>query len=745
MRDVSGGVSDPLSYVFLNARFKPSSDPLWHVGGAAEGVLARSLVFDGYSTWLTRRDFVPPVDAITVEAWVAPRAFEWADDGRTSAIVNQHDRGGARGFILGVGRHGDWSLGAGVGGAWQELWSPRAAALRAGRWAHVAATFDSASRTMALYLDGRLVATRDTPAGPLAPAGGDLLIGRNNQAVMVNGTFPVNTFNGAIDEVKIRPRALSAAEVAGTYEAAVHTFAGGIVPAADVAPKRARFAGDRYRPQFHFQAPDHWMNEPNGVFYAQGNFHLFYQYNQHGPYWHNISWGHTVSPDLVHWRDAPVALVPTAGSVAPDGVWSGSAALDAAGRPLLFFTAGDDGLFPNQRTGVAGCASDPCAPGFADWTMEPAAVTVPRADLDVGPGRRVRFADFRDPYVWREGSRWFQLVGSGVQTSGGADVGGTVLLYTSTDHRHWTYVRPLLTGDVGAQPRGGQIWELPVFLPIADAEGRRKHVLIVNPAWAGYSPYSSRDVWYFVGDWDPAAGRFTPDSTVPRRFDYGEHFTGPAGFVDPRGRSILFSLAQDRRTEQAHHDAGWAHNLGLPIELSLRADGDLGVRPIVALDSLHTTAEPLVAVAGTDVAEANRRVAGVRGDMLHVRLELAANGANRYGVKVRRSPGGEEETLVYYDRAEGTINVDRRRSGSVSSLHPDLGVQGGPLALGGEALTLDVFVDKSMLEAYANGAKSITTRVYPGRADALGLELWADGPARVQSLRVWEMGSAYAQ
>lgn len=742
VRDAVSGAADPISYVFLNARFKPSADPLWHAGGSGEGVLSHALLFDGYSTWVTHRGFVPASDGITVEAWVAPRAFEWGDEGRLSAIVNQHDREAARGFILGLGRHGTWGFQAGVGGSWQEVFSQPGASLQPGRWAHLAATFSAATHAMSLYLDGRLAGTRTTPADGLAANPGDLLIGRNNKSVLINGTFPVNMFSGLIGEVKIRSRALTASEVAAAHDEDVRTFAGGAVPTADVAMQRSRYTGDRYRPQYHFMAPEHWMNEPNGPIYANGQYHLFYQHNQQGPFWHNISWGHAVSADMVHWRDLPVALVPTAGSVAPDGVWSGSAALDAAGKPLLFFTAGDDSTFPNQRTGVAACASDPCDRDLTRWTMGSAPVTVQRGDLDVGAGRKVRFGDFRDPFVWRGGDRWFQLVGSGVQTTAGADVGGTALLYMSTDHVNWSYAGPLLTGDIGAYPRTGQIWELPVFLPIADAQGRRKYVLLVNPAWKGDSPYTSRYVWYWIGDWNPATRTFTPDSRVPRQFDYGEHLTGPAGFVDPKGRSVLFSLAQDRRTEQAHYDAGWAHNAGLPLALSLRLDGDLGVAPIAEAASLHTTPDPIVAVTGpADIAAANQRLAAVRGDMLHISLELSGGG--RFGIKLRRSPGGEEETLVFYDRTAQILGIDRTRSGTVSSVTPDLGVQVGPLALDGEDLKLDVFLDKSMIEAYANGHKSITSRAYPSRDDALGLQLWAEGAAQVKSMRVWDMGSAY--
>ncbi len=749
VEDAVSGMRDPVEYVFNRPAFKPRSDPLWQPRQSGAGILSGALLFDGYSTWLSRPGdrIQTPRDALTVEAWVAPRAFEWGDEGKPSAIVNQHDRGANQGYLLGVGRHGSLTFQAGVEGGWQALNAPGAAALERGRWAYVVATFDAAGHRMRLYRNGDLVAERDTPAGGrLTPFAGDLLIGRHNQPAILNDTFALNMFSGLIDEVKIRSRALSAAEVAGAYQTALDSFADRHVPVPDLAMKRSRFDGDVHRPQYHFMAPGHWMNEPNAPMQFNGRYHIFYQHNQHGPYWHNMSWGHAVSDDLAHWRDLPVALVPEANSVAPDGVWSGSASRDGDGNPLLFFTAGDDSVSPNQRTGLARSASWPGDLDLERWTMDAAPVTVQSAGLDVGAGRKVRMGDFRDPYVWREGDTWFQLVGSGVQTTGGGDVGGTALLYTSKDQVHWSYAGPLLVGDIARYPATGQVWELPVFLPLGtDGGGNAKRVLIVNPMWHDASEYNTRYVWYWVGTWDAGRRRFTPDHAEPRVFDYGEHFTGPSGTVDERGRSLVFSIAQDRRTERAHYDAGWAHNAGLPLVLSRRGDGDLGVKPVPELAALHTTTDPLRSiVSDTSVDAANAAVSDVQGDMLHVQLELARGSATRYGIKVRRTPDGAEETLLSYDAARGTISVDRSRSGSQSALRPDLGTQGGPLPLGGANLKLDVFVDRSMIEAYANGHKAITTRAYPTRRDATGIRLWADGGAVVKSMKVWKMDSAYA-
>jgi sucrose-6-phosphate hydrolase SacC (GH32 family) len=164
------------------------------------------------------------------------------------------------------------------------------------------------------------------------------------------------------------------------------------------------------------------------------------------------------------------------------------------------------------------------------------------------------------------------------------------------------------------------------------------------------------------------------------------------------------------------------------------------------MSNLHTSVEPLVSITGpTSPAEANQEVASIQGDMLHIELELAAGDASRYGIEVRRSPDGDEKTSIFYDQSNQTINVDRTTSGNVSSLFPDLGVQGGSLPLQGEDLKLDIFLDKSMIEIYANGYRAITTRAYPARDDSLGVQLWANGSATVTSMQVWQMASAYTQ
>jgi sucrose-6-phosphate hydrolase SacC (GH32 family) len=719
-----------VEYVFTNAVYKPSTDPLWR-----KGIKNNALLFDGYSTYIKQPVKKPmqPIDAITIEAWVAPRSYEWGDLGQLSAIINQHNKAQGEGYILGMGRHGKWSFQAGLNGEWKEVWAEEDKPLKKDQWSYIVATFDQAEKKMKLFLNGEQVGAVDTPKNATITASeNDLLIGKHNTAAVLS-SFTANMFNGMIDELKIQNKALTVEEIKANYSHVIKNYEDGQLPSPDLSFDRSVYDGDRYRPQYHFLSPGHWMNEPHAPFKYNGKYHIFYQHNPQGPYWHQIHWGHAVSDDMVHWEDAPVALAPS--GISPDGVWSGSANFDEKGEPVLYFTAGDDSKTPNQMTGLA-TPVDVTDPMLKDWDMLGKPVTVQEPDLQAEEGS-VMYGQFRDPFVWKDGDTWYQIVGSGIE-----GVGGTALLYTSKDLENWKYVGPFFVGDSKAYPKTGDVWELPVFLPIGkDEKGEQKYVFFINPWFKSYSEHNVKYVFHWIGSWDKENNRFIPDHKEPRLFDYGVHFTGPSGMIDESGRSILFSIAQDRRTDQQHYDAGWAHNAGLPLELSLLKNGELGIKPIKELKTLR--GKTLLDIKNNSVSKANKQLAKVKGDMLEITLEVKANSDEKYGIKVRQSSDSSEEVNLYFDETSKQFGVDATKM----SLDPDIAKtsSAGTLSLEDENLKLHIFLDRSMIEAYANGKKSITTRAYPTRADALGIELWSqNGTAKIVSMKVQEMGSAYS-
>ncbi|WP_345240440.1 GH32 C-terminal domain-containing protein [Pontibacillus salipaludis] len=723
--------SDPIAYHLNEGVYQSAQDPLWK----SDGVSGGALLFDGYSSFVTKKsnEIAAPSDAITVEAWVAPRNFEHGDEGRLSAIINQHDREEKEGFLFGHGRHGTWGLQFGTGSEWREVMSD--SLLPLDEWTHVTATYDSATGEAVLYQNGEKVASRNfAPGEEIAPSVKDLLIGKNNDGMWLYG-FHLNMYSGLLDEVKLYHQALSAAEVAQSYDSYMSNLNGN-VPTADTVIDRSVLADDKHRPQFHMSPPNHWGNEPGGPIYFNGQYHVFYQSNPRGPYWNHIRWGHLVSDDMVHWRDVDDALVPGRHDVDPDGAWAGGAVVDDNGVPVLFYTAGDDRDTPNQRINIA--RSTYPEDGDIDlnkWEKNDEVV------LDQGEGEGI-LGEFRDPFVFKDGDTWYMLVTSGKEDANGDPIGGTALVYSTKDTRfeNWTFEGDLMVGDYDAFPETGRVWELPILLPLGDSG---KHILLINPAKMEREEYQSRYTYYWIGEWDRHTASFIPDQEAPTLLDVGDHFTGPAGMVTPDGRTVIHSITQGRRTATQDYDAGYAHNYGLPLEVYYRSDGRLGVQPIGELQNLR--GNQLVNVT-SDLTfnQANDALASVQGDMLEIELELDQGAANEAGISLRRTPDGEEETIVYYKESNDELWVDR----TASTLDPDLEkwYQGGVVDIGEENTKLHIYVDRSEINAYLNGLKGLTTRAYPTRDDALGLKLWANENSEtvvVKSLKVWEMNSAY--
>ncbi|WP_348619739.1 GH32 C-terminal domain-containing protein [Paenibacillus polymyxa] len=727
-------VQDNIQYVFNQAEFTKPCPPRWR-----QGVIGNGLLFDGYSTYIAHsfdegnQNTEPEYrSALSIGVWVAPRSYEWGDDGKLSAIVNRYNLDRKQGYLLGMFRHGSWSFQVGLeGGDWKELWSPDGHELPKNEWSYVNAVFDGNQGEIKLYLNGSEIASAAVPRGSrLAEAADtDLLIGKNNHSSLLAEVFSLHMFSGIIDELKIYNRALSAEEVAASYRHVLDTFHEGIQPQLnydEIKLDRTPLLLDRHRPQYHVSPPAHWMNEPHAPIYFDGQYHLFYQHNPQGPFFHQIHWGHWVSQDLVHWRDLPVALAPEKDQLAPDGIWSGSATYDADGLPVLFFTAGNDSASPNQSVALARSTYTLDGnPDLVQWVKHPEPLIVQKKGMGA-------FGDFRDPFVWKDDDGWYALVGSGIE-------GGAALAFASQDMLNWTYKGPFFKADIQKFPYLGPIWELPVLLPLgSDKQGGNKHLLLVSPVGKG----ADVEVFYWIGQLDKQNLSFIPDQEEPQLIDVGDfHFTGPSGMVDPKtGRNIVFTIAQGDRTSEMEYKSGWAHNGGLPLSVYLRDDGRLGIEPIQELQSLRGAKR--LSLRDQSLAETNVQLRDVHGDMLEIQLELEPGSAKQFGIKVRCTPDGEEETLLYYDWNQAMLMVDR----SKTTLHPGekcRGIQGGKLELLGENLKLHIYLDRSMVEAYANGLKSLTTRVYPSRMDALGLEIWGDGEPFVKSLDIWDMQSIW--
>ncbi|WP_285726911.1 glycoside hydrolase family 32 protein [Psychromicrobium xiongbiense] len=506
----------------------------------------------------------------------------------------------------------------------------------------------------------------------------------------------------------------------------------------------ARADADPHRPRFHFVSPAGWLNDPNGVGQWDGVYHLFYQYNPEGAFHHRILWGHAVSTDLVTWQDAPVALEPGDGPEDPDrdGCWSGVLVNDS-GVPTLVYSGRHDGHeLPCVAVG---------SPDLLNWNKAPEnpVIAAPPAGVDI--------TAYRDHCVWREGSRWRQLVGSGVRGQG-----GTAFLYESEDLRSWDYLGPLFVGDATDRPQDatdwtGTMWEcVDLFRAgsgeLGSAGGPGEDVLVFS-AW---DEGRTHHPLYWTG-------RYNGDSFEPmdlQRLDYGgRYFYAPQSFRDESGRRIMFGWLQEGRSDAAAQEAGWSGVMSLPRLTTLAADGTLSFEPVPELKRLrsgHRTLPSRVLVGpeadtpGWSIdAPVLVGVSGVQLD-LEVELQLSPGSAVRLGLLGTRDERGTvlEETAVELSLPEeggvGHLRLDRSLSNSSGEpgLDLDTGVKEGPVPMAGGRVSLRVLVDRSAIEVFANG-RPLTARVYPAFDDGqLSLGATA-GTARLLALDAWTMDDIF--
>lgn len=708
-KDSVGGESYPVEYVYNEAQFKSS------VGAPRKkGIEGNSLLLDGYSAAVSLPAFSPSASAFTVSVWVAPRVYSTGADGKLGVIVNRQENG--KGFELGLSKFGYATFTVCTSEGRVVLSGPK---VEKYRWTHLCAVFDGTGGNAHLYVNGRDCSEQRFSAGAsMLPADAPLLVGRHNYSSLSTGCY-VNTFSGAVDELVIFDRALGGTEVRDLLSQA----GGGIpaIPFEELWLDERILADDRFKPQYHIYVPQHWMNEAIAPFYYNGVYHLFFQQTVSGPFWGYSHWGHFTSDDLVHWKNVQPALEPENNGLDNDFCFSGSAALDQNGEPVLFYTGVNmSAAYLNKVTSAR--AKDLSDPQLLEWNKlgrsiaEQPAGTLP--------------SDFRDPFVYEEDGRYYMLVGTG-NTNGN----GSIRIFRARDDAltEWEPLGECFTLDRTKYPQVGSCWELPVLAKLKNGS-TEKYVLMMSPM--------SRDggvtqVYYWLGDFDGESGVFTPEREEPRLLDYGMHIvTCPALTVDPvSGKTLLFTSVGETWDGTYRNLAGYANGAACIRELSLTESGELSAVPYSGMDGLKGTL--LADISDATIDEANDILRNVKGDMLCIELEIKKGSADTVGISVRMDEEEREMTSVYYRYSEEALRIDT--STASSSNQSGKGVSGGELKLGGENFKLKLFVDRSLIEGFAGG-RSVTGRAYPTLKSANGVRLYTlSGSAQVVSCKVWEM------
>ena len=496
-------------------------------------------------------------------------------------------------------------------------------------------------------------------------------------------------------------------------------------PSLTISSRAAGFYDEPFRPLFHFSPAKDWMNDPNGLVFYDGEYHLFYQHNPFGDKWGHMSWGHAVSRDLVHWEHLPLALAEENGVM----IFSGSAVVDWKNTsgfgqngqpPMVAIYTGHYTSKPLQNQNIA--YSNDRGRTWTKFSGNPV--------LDIGA------RDFRDPKVsWHEPTkRWVMTVAWPAQRM--------VRFYASPNLKAWTHL-----SDFGPAGSTSGVWECPDLFPLPVGQ-KTKWVLIVNVS--SDAPAGGSGCQYFVGDFDGT--QFTPDPALPAGkaplwADFGPDFYAAVSWSDiPQqdGRRLWLGWMSNWTYANDVPTSAWRNAMSIPRELSLRqiADGlRLLQKPVREMEKLRGAHYEF---KGGSIAEANGwlKANSLHGNSLEIVVEFLPPGKGSQGLKLLQGP--EEETVVGVDRDHGRIYLDRKRSGNVT-FHPKFsGQHVAPLSAPGNRVRLHIFIDACSVEVFANnGEQVLTDLVFPSPGSD-GLEFFAPTEnARILAVDIWPLKSSW--
>lgn len=508
---------------------------------------------------------------------------------------------------------------------------------------------------------------------------------------------------------------------------------------------------DYYRPSYHFTPLYGWMNDPNGMVYKDGEYHLYFQYNPYGSKWGNMHWGHAVSRDLIHWEHLDPAIARD-----PVGhIFSGSSVVDKKntagfGKDAIIAIYTNNSVNHDEVQCIA--YSNDNGRTFTKYEGNP--VLTPFDGLK----------DFRAPKVfWYEKDKcWFMIVSADKETR----------FYKSKNLKKWDYVSAFGKG-LGQQPCQ---YECPDFfqLPVNGDEKNKKWVMTmnINPGcWFGGSATE-----YFVGDFD--GKNFTcPDANDVKWLDWGKDHYATVTFSNTGNRVLAITWMSNWQYANLTPFKQNRGANGLPRELKLyEKNGKYYISEDVAPEALalrKSTKE-----LGSQTVEGEKAFAGATSGMegaFEIEADVTADANGIAGIELYNNK--RERTLIYIDMKEGKVVMDRTESGLTDfgkqSVPHDIelawdkqrAAEGkqpariensinykndfalatwAPLSLcqeGKKTCHLDIFADKSSIELFVDGGRiAMTNLVFPV-APYENVKLYSQGgKAEFQNMKIHTLG-----
>ena len=474
---------------------------------------------------------------------------------------------------------------------------------------------------------------------------------------------------------------------------------------------------EKYRPVYHHTPLYGWMNDPNGMFYKDGVWHLYFQHNPYGSKWQNLSWGHSSSKDLINWTPEPEALEPNGLGM----VFSGSCALDTNN------TAG------YGKDAVLGLytSADVSQTQSLVWSKDNGKT------FEFYPANPIITleSEARDPNMfWDEkAGQWVLLLAHALEHE--------MLVFTSPDMKEWTLQSSFGKG-IGAQ---GGVWECPdLFKLKVDGTDEEKWVLICNLNPGG--PFGGSATQYFVGDFDGKTFKADTDSEgkIPTKWmDYGKDHYATVSWSDaPDNRRTVIGWMSNWQYAAEVPTMQYRSANTLPRDLSLfRApDGNiyLSSAPSPELLALRDKLSLNVKKAKIRKKAVRYSLPEANSGVCEILLDVDARKSEQINFIIANNDG--EKVVMEYDVADHTLSFDRRESGNVDFSQDFPAVTVSPTFEDNGKISLRIFIDRSSIEVFGNNGQFVMTNlVFPERPYTSLSISSTGGNARIENLKIYSI------
>lgn len=709
-------VKMPMDVAQDGTTYEQVSGKSFKVNGAlapycVQGAKGKAWRLDGYSSYLQAQidpSVISEKQQLTFSLWVAPESYpmmkldqdgEWFTTMLGNLKLDDDNKipSGEKGFAFQLGSRGSYKFICYVAG-WVVKCEPTAKLSRY-QWNHLVATVDVANKMVTLYNNGESVASAKCSKGKINPGGSTLYVGKS-YVEDKSDVFYLNTYNGLLDEFEIYDGIRKDILQEKAENAPVLTY----------SPER--YAGDILRPSFHGMPTAGWTNETHGATYFNGKYHVFFQKNPNGPYMSRLNWGHIVSDNLYKWEEDPTAISPEE-AYDMKGCWSGCVFTDdelTGGKPNIFYTAVDYG-----RATIA--QAQPADDDLLTWTK--------KSGNPVINGRPNGLTDdFRDCYVFRNGTDLYMIVGSSKN-----GVGVTTLHKYDKSTKTWSNDGKLFFSGSNAN-QDGTFWEMPNITKIGD-----KWLFTATPLNTGVGVRTL----YWTGNIN-ADGTFAPDSRTPKTVEMAGFSKDGYGLLSPTifqkdGKTLMLGIVPDKLAGSENYKMGYAHTYSLPREISLDSKGNLIQKPFSGLAAMRS--ETSFKMTDFDLT-AEKDLDPVQGRSLELSAKFVV-GNGDFGFSFLGN--GDKKVTLTYQPNSGMLSLDMS---GINRIVND-GVFGGvynyalptPVAMG-EEMTLKVFVDHSIIDIFVNDTYAASVRVFPRDVDAVKATAFVkNGSVKMTSLEAY--------